>query len=278
MKANLDSASLNSSLSALDAWLKDCPTPPTVGVVLGSGLGHAAEDLLDARSIGYEELGFPTPHVIGHAGKLCSAMVGDQHALFLSGRVHSYEGHDFQTIVHAVRTLALSGIKKFILTCAAGAINRDYHVGQIVAIRDHINFSLRSPLTGINDEKYGTRFPDMTQAYDWDFRATAHTAVLRLTGKHLAEGVYAMMPGPQFETPSEIQMLRMLGADLVGMSTVPEVIALRHLGAHVLALACVTNPAADSANKPIKHEDVATVAQGNSQHFKQLLLNIIAEL
>ncbi|KKW41356.1 MAG: Purine nucleoside phosphorylase [Candidatus Magasanikbacteria bacterium GW2011_GWA2_56_11] len=251
---------------------------PTLGIVLGSGLGTKfVESLGPLRSIGYSDLGLPQPSIAGHPGRLHYAPVGSERVLVLQGRVHCYEGRDLEEVVLAVRALAFAGASTFVLTCAAGAVYPELKPGQLVAISDHVNLTFRSPLTGHNVADTGPRFPDMTQAYDRALIEHAR-AQAECRGISLPGCVYAMMPGPQYETPAEIRMLRTLGADLAGMSTVPEAIALRHLGKRVLALACVTNYGAGIMEQPLSHEEVTQTAAATAGTFSDLLLAIVRTL
>lgn len=274
MLHNVDQKALEHASGAVRRFLEGERTPD-VAVVLGSGLG--AFTMGQERSVSYEELGFPTPRVTGHAGRLYLAEFGERSALLLSGRVHAYEGHDLRDVVLAVRALSCAGVKTFIITCASGGVNVKYEPGDLVVIADHVNMTFRSPLTGVN-LTLGPRFPDMTCAYDPELRAIAQAAATELFGGPLCEGVYAMMPGPAYETPAEVRMLRALGVDLAGMSTVPEVIALRHMGARVLGLSCVTNHAAGVVNEPLSHDEVVETAAKASERFRKLLAAVIGRL
>lgn len=265
MEKNADQDKLRTSATLVGQWLgKDAR--PTVAVVLGSGLGGYASRA--ERSISYAEIGFPRPAVEGHAGRL--HLTGDG-TLLLAGRVHAYEGHPLPDVVFAVRALALAGVETFVITCAAGGVNTEYKPGELVVIRDHLNLALALPLRGKNVDAIGPRFPDMTAAYDAELRAIAQQAARARFNHELREGVYAMMPGPQYETPAEVRMLRTLGADLAGMSTVPEVIALRHMGKRVLGLSCVTNHAAGVKDQPLSHAEVVETAAQAAERFTQLL-------
>ena len=246
-----------------------------VAVVLGSGWRPSAEAIGEATcALSADELpGFPTPRVEGHGGELRSVPVGDRQVLVFLGRVHAYEGHDLADVVHGVRTAVLAGCRTVVLTNAAGGITQGLRVGQPVLVRDHINMTGRSPLTGPEPEApFGPRFPDMTDAYSKRLRALA-----RRLAPDLVEGVYAGMPGPQYETPAEIAMLRTLGADLVGMSTVHETIAAVQLGAEVLALSLVTNLAA-GLGVALDHADVLAAAHTSAERMGALLGQVVAEL
>jgi purine-nucleoside phosphorylase len=243
---------------------------PQVGVVLGSGLGHFADDLCDATRIPYAEIpGLPESRVHGHAGNLCVGTVSGIRVACLQGRAHVYEGHSLRRAVFGVRVLARLGCHSVLLTNAAGGIHASFVAGDLLLIRDHLNLMGMNPLRGPN---FGTgpRFPDLTRAYDPEYLELARSAA-RETGITLREGVYAALLGPSYETPAEIAMLRTLGADAVGMSTVPEVIALRQLGVRVGAISCITNLAAGLSGQPLDHAEVEATAQRSRVAFNELL-------
>ncbi|MDQ6617140.1 MAG: purine-nucleoside phosphorylase [Actinomycetota bacterium] len=247
-----------------------------VAVILGSGWLAAADCMGEpAAELPVTELaGFLAPSVAGHAGVVRSVMAGRHRVLAFLGRVHLYEGHHPAAVVHTVRTAVMAGCRIVVLTNAAGAINRDYAVGQPVLIADHINLTGQSPLTGpAPPPPFDVRFVDMSAAYSPRLRAAA-----RAVEPSLAEGVYAAFPGPQFETPAEVGMAARLGADLAGMSTVLETIAARHLGAEVLACSLVTNMAAGLEPGGIHHEDVLAVGRSSAEHMGGLLAEMIARL
>jgi purine-nucleoside phosphorylase len=247
-------------------------------VTLGSGLGGFGADLPGAREISYAELGLPSCGALGHAGKLRYVKFGDRGILILDGRVHRYEGYSFQTIVLAVRALVLVGVKTHIITCASGGVNPEYKPGELVLIADHINLMGGSPLLGRNHQNgSGPRFPDMTEAYDRELIQLAVTEGSFL-GMTLNRGVYIAMEGPCYETPAEVRMQRALGADMCGMSTVPEVIAIRHLGGRVLGISCVANHAAGVAKEPLSHADVVAACSAAAPRFRALLTNIIQNI
>ena len=232
---------------------------PAAGVVLGSGLGSFADAVEDAVAIPYGDLpGWPVSTAVGHAGELVLGTFGGVPVAVLKGRAHLYEGHAPERVVFGIRVLGQLGVRSLVLTNACGAIDPAVPPGRLVAISDHLNLQGSSPLVGPNDETLGPRFPDMSDAYDPEYRRLAREAAGRL-GLELGEGVYAAWLGPAFETPAEIRMMRVLGADLVGMSTVPEVLAARHMGIRCLALSCVTNAAAGVTDQPIDHEQVLAV-------------------
>jgi purine-nucleoside phosphorylase len=244
-----------------------------VAVVLGSGWQPAADAIGEPSAVieTGDLPGFPVPSVAGHSTQLRSVVVGDRNVLVALGRVHAYEGHDLADVVHGVRTAVLGGCRTVILTNAAGGIREGFAVGQPVLVGDHLTLTGRSPLTG-PDPGVGVRFPDMTEAYSSRLRDLA-----RALDPALVEGVYAGLPGPQYETPAEVRMLRVLGADLVGMSTVHETIAARHLGAEVLAFSLVTNLAA-GLGPVLDHADVLTVAGSSAAQMGALIRRLVPEL
>jgi purine-nucleoside phosphorylase len=246
---------------------------PTVGVVLGSGLGAFGERL--ETTTPYAEIpGMPVSTVAGHAGVLRQGLIGNVPVACLSGRVHLYEGHEPDAVVYGVRMLARLGCRAVLLTNAAGGIAEGLAPGSLMLIRDHLNLTGRNPLAGAGS---GTRFVDMTRAYDPRFVAFAREAAVAV-GTTLHEGVYAGVLGPSYETPAEILMLRALGADAVGMSTVLEVIALRQLGVRVGAISCITNLGAGIAAEPLRHGDVEAIAQRTSAGFVALMTEWVARV
>jgi purine-nucleoside phosphorylase len=229
---------------------------PKVAVVLGSGLGPLADRLEDRVAVPYATIPhFPVPTVAGHEGNLIAGAVGPARVIYLQGRFHFYEGHDLETVTFPVRLLRRLGVETLVLTAATGGIEPGFRPGDLVCLSDHLNLIGQNPLRGANDERCGPRFPDMSEVYSRRLRATAAEEAGRL-GIDLKTGVYACLPGPSYETPAEIRMLRTLGADVVGMSTVPEAIVARHSGMEVLAFALVTNAAAGLSGAPISHEEV----------------------
>jgi purine-nucleoside phosphorylase len=229
---------------------------PRVAVVLGSGLGAFADELTGALSVPYADIpGWPQSTAVGHAGKLVIGSLAGVETAVLAGRAHFYEGYTPAQVTFGVRVLAQLGVKSIVFTNAAGGINLSYNQGALVLISDHINLQGMNPLIGPNDDTVGPRFPDMSDAYCAAYRTIAHQAARELR-LDLNEGVYAAMSGPSYETPAEIRFLRIIGADLVGMSTVPEVIVANHLGVKVLAISCVTNMAAGILPQKISHEEV----------------------
>ena len=251
---------------------------PRVGVVLGSGLGSFADAVEGAVEIPYGDIPhWPASTAVGHAGTLVLGTFGDVPTAVMRGRSHLYEGIEPARVVFGVRVLGLLGVRTLVLTNACGAVDTALEPGQLVAISDHINLQGRSPLVGPNDEGIGPRFPDMSDAYDLGLRSAARAAAERI-GFELPEGVYAAWLGPAFETPAEIRMLRTLGADLVGMSTVPEVLAARHMGIRCLALSCVTNMAAGVLPEPIDHERVLEVGAQAAGDLVVLLRKLVPTL
>ena len=251
---------------------------PKIALVLGSGLGAFADEFDSPARIPYAEIPhFPRSTAIGHAGQLVLGKVGEIPVAGMQGRVHLYEGYSAKEVAFPIRVFARMGIKAVILTNAAGGIKREFVQGQLVVIKDHINLQGASPLTGPNDERFGPRFPDMTVAYDRRFREmTVGEGNRNRIG--LYEGIYAALPGPSYETPAEIRYLRTIGADLVGMSTVPEVIAARHSGIRVLGISCVTNAAAGILDQPLDHKEVLETAERVKSQFIALLKMVIPRM
>ena len=251
---------------------------PQIALVLGSGLGAFADEFSGATKIPYAEIPyFPRSTAIGHAGQLVVGKVGAIPVAAMQGRVHFYEGYSAKEVVFPIRVFARMGVKAVILTNAAGGIKREFTQGRLVVISDHINLQGVNPLTGPNDERFGLRFHDMTGAYDKRFREMAVGEGKRL-GIGLHEGVYAGLAGPSYETPAEIRYLRTIGADLVGMSTVPEVIAARHSGLRVLGISCVTNAAAGILDQPLNHIEVLETAERVKGQFISLLKTVIPRI
>ncbi len=249
---------------------------PKIGLILGSGLGAYADTLEDAAKVEYGDIPhFPVSTVVGHAGRLIVGSKNGIECAAMQGRVHFYEGHDARTLVFPVRTLITLGVETLIITNAAGGIHHD--PGTLMVIRDHINLFPDHPLRGENDDRIGPRFPDMTTAYAPELQAIAHAAGKRIDFP-LAEGVYAGLPGPSYETPAEIRMLDAMGASAAGMSTVPEVIAANHMGAKVLGISCITNKAAGLSGQALSHEEVTETATQVHSTFIQLLDEIIKDL
>ena len=251
---------------------------PRIALVLGSGLGSFADDLDNAVRIPYAEIpSFPRSTAIGHAGTLVVGTVAGVSVAAMQGRVHSYEGYSAQQVTFPVRTFARMGVKAVLLTNAAGGINASYGRGALVAIRDHINLQGQNPLLGPNEDRFGPRFPDMTDSYNPEFRKFALDEAERLGGD-IYDGIYAAMLGPSYETPAEIRYLKAIGADLVGMSTVPEVIVARHMGLEVLAISCVTNMAAGISGEKINHEEVLETGERVRGKFVALLRAVLPKI
>jgi len=278
---------------------------PSVGLILGSGLGSFADKLASPTKISFEKIpGFPASTIVGHAGNLVhgrggegAATVGEAsgasrgaseaavpprmpatvEVLAMQGRVHYYEGHEMSRVAFPARVLIAAGCKTLIITNAAGGVDSTLQPGQIVILKDHLNLLPVSPLRGPNDESLGPRFPDMSEVYDVKLRAVAAKAGAEI-GMAMREGVYAALPGPAYETPAEVRMLRVLGADLVGMSTVPEAMVATHMGARVLGLSCVTNLAAGILPQKLSHDEVTETAARVRGQFERLLARILSKL
>jgi purine-nucleoside phosphorylase len=255
-----------------------CGVLPDTAIVLGSGLGDFADTLLDAIATPYGEIPhWPASNVVGHAGRLVIGNVGGRRVAALSGRAHFYEGHDLATVVFATRVMGRLGVKQVILTNAAGGINTGFAQGALMIIDDHINLLGTNPLVGGNDERFGPRFPDMSEVYSKRLRALADDAA-RARGVAVSHGVYVAVHGPSYETPAEIRYLRIIGADAVGMSTVPEAIAARHMGLEVLGISCITNMAAGVLPQPLVHDEVMETARRVRGSFIALIEGILERL
>ena len=254
------------------------PVKPSLAIVLGSGLGGFADEMTGAVRISYNDIPhFARSTAAGHAGQLVLGKIGACPVVIMQGRIHLYEGYPVQQAAFPMRVFARLGVRAAILTNAAGGINLDYGQGRLVVIKDHINLQGQNPLVGAEDERFGPRFIDMSEAYCKSFRQMALDAGKRL-GVELAEGIYAALLGPSYETPAEIRFLRTIGADLVGMSTVPEVIVARQMGIKVLAISCVTNMAAGILDQPIHHEEVLETGRRIAGQFKALLREVIPRM
>jgi purine-nucleoside phosphorylase len=253
-------------------------TPPQVAIVLGSGLGDVADALAESVTIAYADVPhWPVAKVVGHPGRLVLGRFAGTCVAALAGRVHLYEGHDPSDVVFATRVLGRLGIRQLVLTNAAGGVNTAFRPGTLMIVDDHINLLGVNPLTGENDERLGPRFPDMTEVYSRRLRHIADEAAAA-RGVSIAHGVYAACLGPSYETPAEIRYLRTIGADAVGMSTVPEAIAARHMGIEVLGISCITNMAAGVLPQPLRHEEVLEAARRVRGAFTSLLEGIIERL
>ena len=257
--------------SAAQFLISRTPLRPKIGLILGSGLGAFADTLSDAARVPYAQIpGFPRSTAIGHAGQMVIGKADSVAVAAMQGRVHLYEGYNAQEVAFPMRVFGQMGVRAAIITNAAGGINLKYGQGALVLIKDHINLQGQNPLIGPNDERFGVRFPDMTQAYWKPFLRLAQEEGQRL-GLKLEDGVYAALAGPSYETPAEIRYLRVIGADLVGMSTVAEVITARHRGIKVLAISCVTNMAAGILDQELSHKEVMETGERVRGQFEALL-------
>ena len=265
----------NRADSAAQFILSQTKLRPRIGLILGSGLGAFADTLTDAARIPYAQIpGFPRSTAIGHAGQMVIGNAGKVTVAAMQGRVHLYEGYTAQEVAFPMRVFGRMGVRAAIITNAAGGINLKYGQGALVLIKDHINLQGQNPLVGPNDDRLGLRFPDMTQAYWKPFLKLAREEGEKL-GLNLDDGVYAALAGPSYETPAEIRYLRTIGADLVGMSTVAEVIAARHMGIKVLAISCVTNMAAGILDQVLSHQEVMDTGERVRGQFEALLRAVL---
>jgi purine-nucleoside phosphorylase len=254
------------------------PVSPRVAVVLGSGLNALADRITEATIVPYDQIPhFPNTTVSGHEGKALLGKLDAAPVIIFQGRFHYYEGHDLETVTFPVRVLSRLGVSTLILTAATGGIRADLRAGNLVLLIDHLNLIGSNPLRGLNDPRLGTRFPDMTEVYSKRLRTLAREEGKRL-GIDLVPGVYACLPGPSYETPAEIKMLRTLGADVVGMSTVPEAIVARHCGIDVLGLALVSNAAAGVVGTPIAHEEVLEAGRKAAPTLARLIERVVGRL
>jgi purine-nucleoside phosphorylase len=264
--------------ASVDYILSRTKLSPRIAVVLGSGLGAFADELTDAIDVPYSEIpGWPKSTCVGHAGKLVFGKLDKLDIAVMAGRSHLYEGYTPAQVTMGVRVLHQLGVQSIVLTNAAGGINLAYSQGALVLISDHINLQGSNPLVGLNDDSIGPRFPDMTEAYSANYRAIAHGVAEELEIE-LSEGVYAAVTGPSYETPAEIRYLRTIGADLVGMSTVPEVIVANHMGMRVLAISCVTNMAAGVLPQKIVHLEVLETGRRVQNTLVRFLKAVLAKL
>ena len=264
--------------SAAQFLLSQTSLRPRIGLVLGSGLGAFADELSEAKRVPYAQIpAFPHSTAVGHAGNMVIGKAGRISVAAMQGRVHLYEGYSPQEVAFPTRVLRRMGVRALILTNAAGGINLEYKQGALVVVTDHINLQGYNPLVGPNEERFGERFPDMTQAYWKPYRDIVLEEAGKL-GKSAYQGVYAGLLGPSYETPAEIRYLRAIGADLVGMSTVPEVIAARHMGMRVLAISCVTNMAAGILDQPIHHAEVLETGERVNGDFVALLRAVLPRI
>ena len=251
---------------------------PRIAIVLGSGLGGFAEDFEESVAIPYEDVpGFSRSTAEGHAGRLVIGKIEQVPLLAMQGRVHFYEGYSLEQVTFPIRTFKLLGIKTLVLTNAAGGVNVQLTQGALMVLSDHINLMGDNPLRGPNDPRFGPRFPDMTSAYSAELQEIA-VEEGRALGVEIRRGVYAALAGPSYETPSEIHLLRTLGADAVGMSTVPEVIVARQMNIEVLGISCITNMAAGISDEPINHEEVMATGDRVRETFTQLLRRVVSRV
>lgn len=251
---------------------------PEVGLILGSGLGVLADEIENPVKVPYNEIPeFPVSTVEGHAGQLVFGALQGVTVVAMQGRFHYYEGYDMQKVTFPVRVMKAMGVEKLIVTNAAGGVNTSFETGDLMLISDHINFMGANPLIGPNDPQLGVRFPDMSEAYCKQLRGQARGVAERLNMK-VQEGVYMAMSGPTYETPAEIRMARTLGADAVGMSTVPEVIVARHSNMKVLGISCITNMAAGILDQPLNHEEVIETTERVKANFLSLVKGIVSEM
>jgi purine-nucleoside phosphorylase len=251
---------------------------PSVAVILGSGLGGFAEELNNSVAMPYKEIqGFSQATVEGHAGRLVIGQAGQVPVAAMQGRFHFYEGYSLDDVTFPVRVLKLLGVQTLILTNAAGSLNTEFTPGSLMVISDHINLMGANPLIGPNDARFGPRFPDMTATYDPDLQnlVIAEAVTMELD---MRRGVYAALSGPSYETPAEIHMVRTLGADAVGMSTVPEAIVARHMEMRLIGISCITNLAAGVSNRPVDHDQVIATGERVRDQFTELLRRVIAKL
>src|SRR4051812_39067103 len=253
-------------------------TTPSVAVVLGSGLGAFADELIDSTAIAYNEIsGFAHATVEGHAGRLVIGKAGAVPIAAMQGRFHFYEGYSLDDVTFPIRVLKLLGVQTLILTNAAGSLNTEFTPGSLMVISDHINLMGANPLFGPNEDRFGPRFPDLTSTYDPELQSLVIEEATAM-GIDMRRGVYAALSGPSYETPAEIHMVRTLGADAVGMSTVPEAIVARHMGMSIIGISCITNLAAGVSNQPIDHSQVMEIGQQVRGQFTELLRRVIAKL
>lgn len=261
-----------------DYILKKSKYSPEVGLILGSGLGSLVDLIEKAEVFPYEELpNFPVSTVEGHAGRLVIGTMYGKTVVAMEGRFHYYEGYTMEEVTFPIRVMKLLGVKTIIVTNAAGAVNTSFKSGDLMVIEDHINLSGTNPLIGKNLDEFGTRFPDMSNAYDKDLRKLVQNIATSLK-LDIKQGIYAMMTGPTYETPAEIRMVRAIGADAVGMSTVPEVIVANHCNIKVIGISCLTNMAAGILNEPLTHSEVMETSARVKNDFMSLMSSLIEAL
>lgn len=275
----MENKNLITKIQEAAAYIKEqYPTAPEIGLILGSGLGVIADLVENAKVIAYDSIPhFPVSTVEGHAGELLLGTIQGKHVLLMKGRFHMYEGYGVEVVSFPVRVMKELGVKTLLVTNAAGGVNTSYEVGDLMLIKDHINFTSRNPLIGPNFNELGARFPDMSEAYSRKLRQVAKDVAAE-QGVKLQEGVYIGLLGPSYETPAEIRMMRTLGADAVGMSTVAEVIVARHAGIEVLGFSCISNMAAGILDQPLSHEEVMETTERVKPKFLKLILGIVAKL
>ncbi len=258
--------------------IKEACGEAEIGIILGSGLGDYVEQLSDAKSIAYADIpGFPVSTVEGHAGRWHCGMLAGHKVCMMQGRFHAYEGYELGDVTLPVRVMRRLGVSTIIVTNAAGGVNTSYNPGDLMVISDFINLSGKNPLTGPNFDEFGPRFPDMSYAYDRELQKLTLDTAAKL-GIHLQHGVYAWLNGPTYETPAEIRMTRVLGADAVGMSTVPETIVARHADMRVLGISCITNMAAGVLDQPLDHNEVMATSARVKDTFQRLLTGVIQQM
>lgn len=251
---------------------------PDIAIILGSGLGNLADELLNPIKIKYSDIpNFLNSTVEGHEGQLVYGKLGDKYVLAMQGRFHFYEGYDVKSSTFPIRVMKALGVEKIIITNAAGGCNTSFEPGDLMLIKDHINFTFRNPLIGENYKELGVRFPDMSQAYDLDLINISKEVANNLN-INLKEGVYMWTTGPNYETPAEVRMAQTLGADAVGMSTVPEVIVARHSGIKVLGMSCITNMASGMLDQPLDHLEVIETSERIKDTFIKLIKGIIDQI
>ncbi len=251
---------------------------PSIGLILGSGLGVLADEIKNPIKIKYDEIvNFPVSTVEGHEGQLVIGELEGKTVVAMQGRFHYYEGYSMETITFPVRVMKALGVETVFVTNAAGGVNVDFEAGDLMIITDHINLSGNNPLIGPNDNKVGVRFPDMSQAYTKEYVNLAKSCAKELDMK-IQEGVYAFFSGPTYETPAEVKMARILGADAVGMSTAPEVIVASHSNLKVVGISCITNMAAGILDQPLSHDEVIETTQKVKEEFLSLVKKIVSKL
>lgn len=251
---------------------------PEIGVILGSGLGELAEKIEDKVIIKYEDIpNMPKSTIQGHKGQYVFGKFNGKNVVMMQGRIHFYEGHAMEMLALPIHIMKFIGIEKLIVTNAAGGVNEGFKPGDLMIITDHLNLAFSNPLIGKNEEEIGVRFPDMSNAYDKDLVELAERIGNELDIK-LQKGIYAMMTGPTYETPAEVRMVRILGGDAVGMSTVPDVVTAKHCGLKVLGISCITNMAAGILHQPLNHEEVIETSNMVKSSFMNLVGKIIEEM